>query len=330
MRHPADDLRPLPLAEFERRSAEYDAAVLRTKGVDRFCSSSAWILSAYQSIMPTRAPFILEGDAGWVVLARGVHGNVGAYLEPFEAAWGLASPLIGDDPHRLAEALVHHLERNRHWRVLVLSGLLRGGAWIEPVRNVLIRRWRVGFGGIMGRRRADLRGGVDGFLSRRSAKFRANLRRGRRRLEQTGFHFQRLAPRREEAGHVYRRILRVEARSWKGRQGGGLADPAMGRFYGLMLPRLADLGALRVVFVRDGDRDIAFCFGGIYDGVYRGLQMSYDDAYRRYGLGNQAQFEMIHWLCETGVESYDLGQDIPYKARWSDANLESVALFAVR
>ncbi len=330
MRHPIDDLRPISLERFRARIAEYDAAVLKTRGIDRFCSSSAWILPAARSIMPPRVPLILEGDAGWVVLARGLHGNVGQYLEPFEAAWGLASPLVGEDPVRLVEALVHHLERRRDWRVLVLSGLLRDSDWLHPVRALLIRRWRVGWGGMIGRRRADLTGGVDGFLSRRSPKFRANLRRDRRRLLREGFEFQRLRPGRDTVAPVYRRILEVERRSWKGRQGGGLADPAMGRFYGEMLPILADWGTLRVVFVRRDEEDVAFCFGGIYDGIYRGLQMSYDDRYRRLSLGNQAQFEMIRWLAEEGVSTYDLGQDIPYKERWSDSNVESVALYAVR
>ena len=326
----SNELSPIDLATFEARIDQYDAAVDRVPGIDRFCTSSAWILPAHRALMPSREPLVLHGDAGWVVLAQGFHRGVGRYLEPFEAAWGLACPLVGDDPERLVAALMEAMAERTDWRVMVFSGLLIEGPWRRVVIEQLGRRWRVGEGGLMGRRRASLVGGLDGFLSRRSSKFRANLRRAGRRAREAGLTLERVAPGEADADALYRRILDVEARSWKGRQGGGLADPAMQGFYARMLPRLARRDALRAVFVREGERDVAFCFGGIHEDIYRGLQMSYDEAWRKASLGSVAQLEMIELLAEEGVHTYDLGQDIPYKVRWSDENLESIAVYALR
>jgi CelD/BcsL family acetyltransferase involved in cellulose biosynthesis len=94
-----------------------------------------------------------------------------------------------------------------------------------------------------------------------------------------------------------------------------------------MIPRLARRGALRVVFLKHDGRDVAYAFGGVLDGVYRGLQLSFDEAFRHLGLGNLAQYFMIEFLASNGVEYYDLGSELDYKSRWGDEIFETVALW---
>ena len=56
---------------------------------------------------------------------------------------------------------------------------------------------------------------------------------------------------------------------------------------------------------------------------YRGLQLSYNDDFRPLSLGNCVQMEMIENLCDEHVDSYDLGTDMPYKARWGEQTFET-------
>ena len=87
--------------------------------------------------------------------------------------------------------------------------------------------------------------------------------------------------------------------------------------------RLAERGDLRAfIATRDGE-DIAFIFGGVRWGVFRGLQLSFDNRFRSYGLGNVMQGLMVEKLCEAGVETYDLGTDLAYKRRWSEPGLRT-------
>jgi CelD/BcsL family acetyltransferase involved in cellulose biosynthesis len=88
-----------------------------------------------------------------------------------------------------------------------------------------------------------------------------------------------------------------------------------------MLPRLAGRGALRVLFARRGEDDLAFVFGGIFGGVYRGLQVSFDDRFAEESPGVLVHIELLERLCAEGVTGYDLGTDMEYKRRWGEVGL---------
>jgi CelD/BcsL family acetyltransferase involved in cellulose biosynthesis len=173
---------------------------------------------------------------------------------------------------------------------------------------------------------ASLVGGFDGFLGRRSAKFRAEARRARRAADVRGIVYERHTLVDDATlARIDERVLSVERRSWKSAEGNGIDAGPMREFYRRMLPRLARKGTLRVVFVKKGDEDIAFCFGGLTGGIYRGLQVSFDDAHARDGPGVLAHLEMIGLLADEGADGYDLGTDMEYKRRWGEPGLRTVA-----
>jgi CelD/BcsL family acetyltransferase involved in cellulose biosynthesis len=125
---------------------------------------------------------------------------------------------------------------------------------------------------------------------------------------------------------LFQRALAVDARSWKGQSGQGLLASEMATFYDRMTARLHEVGGLRMLFLRMGERDVAMGFGAVFGDTFRGLQMSFDDAYRAYAPGNLVQAKLIEHLCEAGTAHYDLGTDMGYKSRWAEAGLETAAL----
>src|SRR5438874_9138934 len=94
---------------------DFDRAVALTPAIDRFCSSSAWILAAAGALMPPRVAFSFRGEHGYFAAMRGVHPAGFPYIEPVELAWGLASPMIGRDAAALVEAVVPVLAGPRDW-----------------------------------------------------------------------------------------------------------------------------------------------------------------------------------------------------------------------
>jgi CelD/BcsL family acetyltransferase involved in cellulose biosynthesis len=128
---------------------------------------------------------------------------------------------------------------------------------------------------------------------------------------------------------VYERIVRVEARSWKGLGGVGIDSGSMHEFYRAMLPRLARHDRLRVIFARREGRDVGYILGAVFLGTYRGLQFSFDDEDRELALGNLCQYRQILALCDEGVTRYDLGTDMEYKRRWAEAQFETTLLVVV-
>jgi CelD/BcsL family acetyltransferase involved in cellulose biosynthesis len=190
--------------------------------------------------------------------------------------------------------------------------------------DLLVRRGALRVGPPTLRVAADLSGGLDGFLSRRSAKFRAVARRARRRAAATGISYER-------QDHVdLDRLLAVEHRSWKWREETGLHAGPMLAFYQEMFPRVAVSGSLRVIFASRDGQDLAYCVGGLCGDTYRGLVSSFDDACADESPGVLVHLAMIERLCDEGIAFYDLGSDMEYKRRWGEPSLETCALLLPR
>jgi hypothetical protein len=253
---------------------------------------------------------------------------------PLEFAWRLACPFVGADPSAAVDLLGAAVESPESAvDALVLSGFVAEGPAFSSLRRFAqAAGWSFDTLELDGRYVADLSGGVDAFMGRRSAGFRANTRRERRLAARDGVTYEALSIFDSDASlmSAWTRIQAIERRSWKGREGHGIdADPMRG-FYRDMTRRLARRGALRVVFARRADQDIAYVFGGVFAGTYRGLQVSFDDAFRPLAPGVLVHLEMIERLCAEGVIAYDLGSEMPYKARWGERGVETVRVAMYR
>ena len=316
----------LDLAEFDALSDDFDQAVINTHEIDHFCSSSDWILPAYRAFHETHDLFLYQFEHGYVPLARGFQPAVGRYLAPLEAMWGLASPFVAKEPKRLIPALLEHfLNIREEWDTLWFCGLNRDSNFFMELATQFSGVFHAGLGPETLRHTASLKGGWDGFMSRRSSKFRSNLRRAIRRFKADDFSIEDYTRpmASSEADVLYDRFLAIEEQSWKGQADTGIKETSMNTFYRLMTRRLAARGALRAFIVtRDGE-DVAFIFGGMRWGVFRGLQLSFDDRFRSYGLGNVMQGLMVQKLCAEGIRTYDLGTDLEYKRRWAEPGLRT-------
>lgn len=311
--------------------AHYNA-VAATQGIDGFCSSLDWVLPAHEAFIPDHPLHLRHSSNGFVTLARGFNPRIGRYLQPLEASWCLASPFVGSDVEALVEEFADECEsRLVDWDLLYLSGIPPETSLFRAIVRAFGMRHRIGLGHRTNRYIASLDGGLDGYLSRRKSKFRANLRRSGRLAAQAGISYEYVSDGGEkDCAALYERILAVEERSWKGQSGTGILDGGMNTFYRIMLPRLARRGALRVLFVKQDGRDVAFVFGGVFDDTYRGLQLSYDQELEKLSLGNLAQLEIIRALAADGVAHYDLGSELDYKSRWAESRLETVTLWVWR
>ncbi len=309
---------------------DFDAEVARTPRIDRFCSTTAWILSASSALMPPRVPFSFRGEHGYLAAMRGVHPAGFPYIEPVELAWGLAAPLISAQPEALVEEVVPMLVTRRDWQLAILSGHALDGPQRRALERMLPPRWERRRGAPTLRHVASLEGGLDGFLSRRSRELRKSLRKSLRAATDAGVEFEQVAAGPADAAALYARIQAVEERSWKALDGVGISQGPMRVFYERMLPRLCARGEQRTLFARIGDRDIGYVLGAVFDGEYRGLQFSYDNDYTRLGVGSLLQYHQIAALCVEGVGRYDLGTEMDYKRRWAEDVVETEMLVVVR
>ncbi len=334
-------MRWLTFEELDERSTAFDAAAACSPEVDYPCSTSDWILPAAAAFLPTAAPRILETGGGWVALAALPLTEGHRAIVPLEPVWQLASPFVGAEPERLVDALFEAREELlAGGSMLVLSGMAAGGRAFRAVE----RRFSVGHRVAtpqepVGRCVASLEGGLDAFLARRSAKFRATVGRAHRLALREGVRFEYLRELDEPGvAQALERMIAVERRSWKGLSGTGMdVEPSQG-FYRRIAARLARRGALRVLFGLRGGEDVSFVFGGLFAAapgasgapIYRGHQASFDHRFARMSLGAASHLEMVSRLCAEGAAAYDLGSDMLYKRRWGEGGLSTTAIFVLR
>ncbi len=309
---------------------DFDREVALTPAIDRFCSSSAWVLAAASALMPPRAPFAFRGTHGYFAAARGVHPAGFPYIEPIELAWGLASPMIGHDSQALAEEIVGLLAARRDWQLAIFAGLVSAGPQRSALETALPPRWERRRGTPTVRHVASLEGGIDGYLSRRPRELRKSLRKQLRAATAAGVTFESVRAPEGDAEALYARIQATEELSWKAREGVGISAGSMRAFYGAMLPRICLLGQQRTIFARHRDRDVGYILGAVFEGEYRGLQFSYDAEHSALGLGGLLQYHQILELCAEGIGRYDLGTEMDYKRRWAEELMETEMLVLVR
>jgi len=315
-------MRLLTEAEFERDLGTYDAVVRASRGVDRFCSSSEWALAAHAAWSRGKPTWIAKGEEGYGVLVR--HGDL---LLGFDVAWGFSCPLVGADPAALSEAFAAAVAE-APWEALLLPGIRPGSALSRAVITTFGRDHEMRRGPPLRRWVASLEGGVLGFLSRRDRKLRSNLRRAARRARSESVTFEPGDA--HDGAATVRRAVEVERRSWKGPACTGLLVPDMRVFYDGLCERLAAGGRLRALFARRGGEDVGYILGGVRDGLYRGFQFSFDERLQHVSLGSLLQLEQIAALAAEGVETYDMGIDLPYKRWWADGPVDTVTLAVIR
>jgi CelD/BcsL family acetyltransferase involved in cellulose biosynthesis len=304
----------------------WDAAVDRTPGADEFCASSIWSFAAATSF-PDHGPPVVVGDGtSFAGMRRATAEDGSRLLLGLDPVWGFATPLVGH-PVQAARLLDARLRLEDH-DVAVVTGQRHDTVGLQCLVQVLGDRHRLLQGPTEQRLQADLTGGVEPWLARRSGRFRQRLGQVRRRATAAGVTVQdcsALPP--DEA---LDRVLEVEARSWKGEQGTGLASEPLADFYRRMAWRLAASEQLRLLFARQGDRDVGYVLGGVRGRTYRGLQLSYDADARDLGIGHLLQIHQLEALAGTGTDVYDLGMDMPYKRRWADRVDETFAVLVAR
>lgn len=319
----------LGIDELGRQANAFDDAVFATPEIDHFCSSSDWILPAHAAWGHGLRGYIRKGHFGWLALLQLTNREGTRVLLSFDTMWGFSCPLAGPDPLALADefaALAR--EREADWNVMLLSGLRPDSRLFADLANRLDPYYELRQGQELRRWVARLDGGLDGFLGRRSRKFRQNARRARRRCEAAGVTIEWDG--RPDVRAAFERVLDVEKRSWKGPLGTGLMAADLCEFYRGLSDRLKARGDLRVLFARRDGVDIGYILGGVRGGAYRGFQFSFDRAVADLSLGTWMQLEQIERLCDEGMASYDLGIDMEYKPRWADEPFDTVTLAVSR
>ncbi|RAU23251.1 GNAT family N-acetyltransferase [Paramagnetospirillum kuznetsovii] len=309
----------------------WNTAAIKTRQVDPFCCTTSWQMSFHDAFSPNRRLLIRETSDSVVAFAEKAYFNNYTILTPIESMWFFGNPLLGPNSVDLFQDTLVDIEKfyGKKFPNIMISG-------VAP-KGVLYRELRSRFDGKFNFRKhssevqcsSSLNGGVDGFVSRRSANTRRNIKKSIGHASALSLVFERHAPSSvDDARNIYLRMLSVEDRSWKGHGRCGMTEPPADQYYWKMIKRLSFTKSARVILAVHEGKDIGFIFGGMAGTIYRGQQFSYDDSWKSASIGTMLQYEKVKWLCEEGATRYDMGpligHKMGYKASWTERkhNLE--------
>ena len=318
------------LLDFDHPDSAWNRSVDVMAQRDPFCCRTEWQLSFHEAFAPGRELCIAVHDHSLITFALHRETANGPLLEPVESSWMFGCPLLGPD----SVAMLAQLLDSHRKATVLLSGMDIESEDVPSLAAAFASSYDLLHVATETTCRASLDGGLDGYLSRRSAKTRRGVRNASRRLQDRGVTFERHQPSNQaDADAVYARIVAIEDRSWKGIGDCGMTKPPSLQFYSVMLRRMAQSGCGRVMFACHEGNDIGFIFGGLCGpqakgNVYRGQQFSFVEEWRDASVGNVLQLEQVRWLCDEGVARYDMGPVMEYKHHWTESQqrIDAIAL----
>jgi len=163
-------------------------------------------------------------------------------------------------------------------------------------------------------------------------KFRGNLRRRRKQLEEKG----RISVEHITGGpdlQVHLEVcFAIEQSGWKGRRGEPAnLDRRIHGFYSALARRASKEGSFSLFRLMLDERPIAFHYGLVQDGIYSLLMTSYDESLRACGPGHLLVEEVLKSCIESGLREFDfLGCDLEWKRAWSPMNRQHTWLFILQ
>lgn len=158
---------------------------------------------------------------------------------------------------------------------------------------------------------------------------RRDLRRKWRRAEQHGaVAFTCVEPTPETAPEVLEAAYRIEAASWKGRNGTAiLMSPRYRRFFDTFGTALAREGRLFVFFLRFGTQPAAMRIAAACGGRLWELKIGYDEQFGECSPGFLLTHETLRWCCGRGFEVFEfLGQAETWEFTWDSQARDYVSV----
>ncbi len=215
-------------------------------------------------------------------------------------------------------ALLLHLDADESWDVLRLADIPSPGQAWRIYRAAQAAGFPVGAWEAQRSPYLELVSQGEMVLGLR-AKFRANLRRRRKRLAEQGeITVERLQGDSLKVADL-RACLVMESAGWKGREGSaaGQSEEARG-FHLELLNTEGYREMLSLYLLKLSGRPIAFQYGLTSHGVFSLVMTSYEESFAEFSPGHLLTEEVLNDCVSRGLREFDfLGCDLPWKMEWT-------------
>jgi CelD/BcsL family acetyltransferase involved in cellulose biosynthesis len=249
--------------------------------------------------------------------------------------WGTFFGPVGPNPTATLSLAMQHLrDAPRDWDLLDLR-------WVNRDEHDHLRtQWAMQHAGFAVASQAwqttnivDLGQGWEHYWSSRSSKFRHNVKRNERRLEQHGaIQLVRHRPLSVTHGDgdpnwdLYNTCVDIAARSWQGSSTDGttLSTESVRHFFREAHQQAAKNGMVDMCVLEAGGHPVAFSYNYHCQGQLIGMRIGFDPDYRKYGPGNAMYVQLFHDSARRGDVQFDLGiGSSEIKKNWTTRRVDS-------
>jgi len=229
------------------------------------------------------------------------------------------SDLIAREPALAGPAVFEHLARDPSWDLIRLIDIPEGGAAFTLLEAARAAQFPTGVWESLRSPYVPLLANFEQLQQTLQSKFKANVRRRRRKLEERGtVTVERfsggldLESRLEEG-------FRLEQSGWKGERGTAMAQDDATRGFYRELAQVAEAQQwLTLFFMRVDGRPVAFHYGLTHGGRYFLLKPGYDESLRECSPGQLLVDEVLRDCSARGLSEFDfLGPDMVWKRDWT-------------
>jgi len=170
------------------------------------------------------------------------------------------------------------------------------------------------------------------FISTRSSKFRATIRRTLRKAEEAGVISARYRPtpcptdNAEPNFALYDECVLLARRTWQAcsTTGTTLSHPEAADYFRECFVQASRLGMIDIMTLKHEDRMIAFSYNFHHQGNLLGLRMGYERDSKQLTPGTVMMSHQIRDSIQRGDQLIDLGPEhLEIKSRWINRTLES-------
>ena len=287
-----------------------------------------------------RLRILLGREAGGALVAvlpllQGRGSVYGAPVRLLTATANDHSPrfdLIARDAPAAGRAFFAYLARQPGWDVLRMMDVPDGGAAWHLYQAAQAARSPTGTWPSVLSPYISLPGTYAALWQGLDAKFKANVRRRRKKLEAAGtVTLERVAGGPDLDAKLAEGYA-LEQSGWKGGQGTAIAqDAATQAFYSDLAHTTAARGTLALYFLRLDGRAVAFHYGLSQGTHYYLLKPAYDETYKECSPGHLLMDEVLKDCIVRGLQEFDfLGPDMLWKRDWAGAARRHTWLFVFR
>jgi CelD/BcsL family acetyltransferase involved in cellulose biosynthesis len=215
-------------------------------------------------------------------------------------------------------ALAGFLGRMGGWDTLVIPDVPPGGAAEDLVREAAALGHPVGRVEVTSSPYLPIQG-YDGdpewWLRGVSGNFRSSMRRALKRTRGS-LRLDRIDRADPEA---LRRLVELEAKGWKGREGSAIAShPEWVLYFRTLVGAAERMGGLVYHFLEHEGRLIAAQFGVASGSRYSMLRIAYDEEFRQLAPGHLLTHAALEDCAARGFSEYDFtGRDEEWKCKWT-------------